>query len=775
MPRRRRRSSRGAASVPEAQGLFDRFGCDAVVIGHRGDAVPGQESVADDVGAHVGAQQHRPAERPGRIDDDRAPGVAVCAVALREREQPYRDALRVEVDPAERALEVLAQRLLTLLRCVQQLARALDEEVDAVRAQPGRKQGSPFAELPLHVGHGLPNLRQANAMVAADHAQQMQLAEVGKRKQVPACVGGFDDTREALALAIALHVIVAEAPGAHRGGGQRQDMRGLARRIGGLVQEGVFSGRVHGSSAGERSGASQCMPAGWSRAHDGRARAMRGALTAATAPRRPRPANPIPPLRYPEALPVSGRRDEIARAIAANQVVIVCGETGSGKTTQLPKIALGLGRGLGAGGAGLIGHTQPRRIAAASVAKRIADELGSPLGEVLGYKVRFHDRVQPGASVKLMTDGIVLAETQGDPELRSYDTLIVDEAHERSLNIDFLLGYLKALLPRRPDLKVIVTSATIDAERFARHFDAGDGPAPVIEVSGRLYPVEKRWRPFDERRDYGLADAIADAVDELWRATAGGGDILVFLLPGEREIRDAAEHLQRHLAQHRRGPAPEIVPLFARLSQAEQDRVFAAHTARRIVLATNVAETSLTVPGIRFVIDSGLARVKRYSWRNKVEQLLVENISQAAAEQRAGRCGRVADGVCIRLYDEADFAARPRFTDPELLRSSLAGVILRMKSLGLGDVVGFPFIDPPSSRLVTDGYQLLAELHALDEQGQLTKIGTKLAKLPLDPRIARMLLAAEQQRCVNEVLVIASALSVQDPRDRPLEHAQTAD
>src|SRR5574337_347804 len=773
MPRRRRRSSGGAASVPEAQGLFDRFGCDAVVIGHRGDAVPGQESVADDVGAHVGAQQHRPAERPGRVDDDRAPGVAVCAAALREREQPYRHALWVEVDPAERALEVLAQRLLTLLRYVQQLARALDEEVDAVRAQPGRKQGSPFAELPLHVGHGLSNLRQANAMVAADHAQQMQLAEVGKRKQVPACVGGFDDTREALALAIALHVIVAEAPGAHRGGGQRQDMRGLARRIGGLVQEGVFSGRVHGSSAGERSGASQCMPAGWSRAHDGRARAMRGALTAAPAPRRPRPANPIPPLRYPESLPVSGRRDEIARAIAANQVVIVCGETGSGKTTQLPKIALGLGRGLGAGGAGLIGHTQPRRIAAASVARRIADELGSPLGEVVGYKVRFHDRVQPGASVKLMTDGILLAETQGDPELRAYDTLIVDEAHERSLNIDFLLGYLKALLPRRPDLKVIVTSATIDAERFARHFDAGHGPAPVIEVSGRLYPVEKRWRPFAERRDYAQADAIADAVDELW-AGGAGGDILVFL-PGEREIRDAADHLRRHLAQHRLGAATEIVPLFARLSQAEQDRVFAAHTARRIVLATNVAETSLTVPGIRFVIDSGLARVKRYSWRNKVEQLLVEPISQAAAEQRAGRCGRLADGVCIRLYDEADFAARPRFTDPEILRSSLAGVILRMKSLNLGAVEQFPFLESPRARAIADGYALLDELNAIDDDRALTALGRELAKLPLDPRLGRMIIEARARGALAEVLVIASALSVNDVRDRPLEHAQAAD
>ncbi len=489
-----------------------------------------------------------------------------------------------------------------------------------------------------------------------------------------------------------------------------------------------------------------------------------------TAPCAPRPANPIPPIRFPEALPVSARRDEIARALAAHQVIIVCGETGSGKTTQLPKIALALGRGLGAGGKGLIGHTQPRRIAAASVAKRIAAELGSPLGEVVGFKVRFQDRLAPGASVKLMTDGILLAETQRDPQLRAYDTLIVDEAHERSLNIDFLLGYLKTLLPRRPDLKLVVTSATIDAERFARHFESTHGAAPVIEVSGRLYPVEKRWRRFEERRDFRLDDAIADAVDELWRD--GDGDILVFL-PGEREIRDAAEHLHRHLAQ-RRAPA-EIVPLFARLSQAEQDRVFAAHTGRRIVLATNVAETSLTVPGIRCVIDSGLARVKRYSWRNKVEQLLVEPISQAAAEQRAGRCGRLADGVCIRLYDEADFAARPRFTDPEILRSSLAGVILRMKSLNLGAVEQFPFLEPPRARAIADGYALLDELNAIDDDQALTAIGRELAQLPLDPRLGRMIIEARARQSLAEVLVIASALSVQDVRDRPLDQAQAAD
>ncbi|HLL10279.1 MAG TPA: helicase-related protein, partial [Rubrivivax sp.] len=372
-------------------------------------------------------------------------------------------------------------------------------------------------------------------------------------------------------------------------------------------------------------------------------------------------AHPIPPISYPESLPVSARRDEIARVIRDHQVVIVCGETGSGKTTQLPKILLELGRGWGAGGTGLIGHTQPRRIAASSVAKRIAQELNSPLGEVVGYKVRFQDRLQPGASVKLMTDGILLAETERDPLLRAYDTLVIDEAHERSLNIDFLLGYLRQLLPRRPDLKVVVTSATIDAERFAQHFAAPGGPAPVIMVSGRLYPVEQRWRPYEESRQFDLDDAIVEAVDELWRG-GQAGDILVFL-PGEREIRDAADHLRRHLAQSQRGgPPAEILPLFARLSQQEQDRVFEAGNGRRIVLATNVAETSLTVPGIRYVIDSGTARVKRYSFRNKVEQLQVEPVSQAAAQQRAGRCGRVANGVCIRLYGEDDFASRPRFT-----------------------------------------------------------------------------------------------------------------
>jgi ATP-dependent helicase HrpA len=478
-------------------------------------------------------------------------------------------------------------------------------------------------------------------------------------------------------------------------------------------------------------------------------------------------------LHFPESLPVSARRGEIARAMREHPVLIVCGETGSGKTTQLPKIALEIGRGFAGGGRGLIGHTQPRRIAASSVAKRIAEELQTPLGEVVGYKVRFQDRLQRGASVKLMTDGILLAETQGDPLLRAYDTLIIDEAHERSLNIDFLLGYLKQLLPRRPDLKIVVTSATIDADRFANHFASAQGPAPVIQVSGRLFPVEQRWRPYEEAKDHDLNDAIADAVDELWRDRAG--DILVFL-PGEREIREAADHLHKHLArQHRGGPAAEILPLFARLSQAEQERVFSAGNGRRIVLATNVAETSLTVPGIRCVIDSGVARVKRYSYRSKVEQLQVEPISQAAANQRAGRCGRVADGVCIRLYDEEGFAARPRFTDPEILRSSLAGVILRMKALQLGDIEAFPFLEPPPRKAIADGYALLAELGAVDERNDLTEAGRELSRLPLDPRIGRMILAARDRQALAEVLVIASALSVQDVRDRPLEQQQAAD
>ncbi|MEY3134703.1 MAG: ATP-dependent helicase HrpB, partial [Pseudomonadota bacterium] len=482
-------------------------------------------------------------------------------------------------------------------------------------------------------------------------------------------------------------------------------------------------------------------------------------------------------IEFPESLPVSAKRDEIAQAMAEHQVIIVCGETGSGKTTQLPKIALTLGRGRLNAAPGQrgkwIGHTQPRRIAASSVAKRIAEELKTPLGEVVGYKVRFQDRLSKDASVKLMTDGILLAETQNDPLLEAYDTLIIDEAHERSLNIDFLLGYLRQILPRRPDLKVVVTSATIDADRFAQHFASSKGPAPVIMVSGRTFPVEMRWRPFEETRDHDLNDAIAEAVDELWSGNAAG-DILVFL-PGEREIREAADHLRKHLSHNAFTRGAEVLPLFSRLSQADQERVFDAHSGRRIVLATNVAETSLTVPGIRYVIDVGTARVKRYSLRSKVEQLMVEPISQAAANQRAGRCGRVANGICIRLYEEKDFNGRPRFTDPEILRSSLAGVILRMKSLHLGVVDDFPFIEAPSKRAITDGYQLLAELGAVDDANDLTRIGVELARLPLDPRVGRMILEARDRQALDEVLVIASALSVQDVRDRPLEAQAQAD
>lgn len=480
---------------------------------------------------------------------------------------------------------------------------------------------------------------------------------------------------------------------------------------------------------------------------------------------------------FPEGLPVSARRVEIMAAMDQHQVIIVCGETGSGKTTQLPKIALALGRGKLNAKPGerarMIGHTQPRRIAASSVAKRIAEELKTPLGEVVGFKVRFQDRLSKNASVKLMTDGILLAETQTDPLLQAYDTIIIDEAHERSLNIDFLLGYLRQILPRRPDLKIVVTSATIDADRFAKHFASRNGPAPVIMVSGRTFPVEQRYRPFEETRDYGLNEAMADGVDELWQGGAGG-DILIFL-PGEREIREAADHLRKHLSHQPLTRGAEVLPLFARLSQVEQDQIFEASNGRRIVLATNVAETSLTVPGIRYVIDAGTARVKRYSLRSKVEQLLVEPISQAAANQRAGRCGRVANGICIRLYDDKDFAGRPRFTDPEILRSSLAGVILRMKSLHLGVVEDFPFIEAPSKRAITDGYQLLAELGAVDDDNELTPVGKELARLPLDPRVGRMILEARGREALEEVLVIASAMSVQDVRDRPMDAQAQAD
>ncbi len=477
-----------------------------------------------------------------------------------------------------------------------------------------------------------------------------------------------------------------------------------------------------------------------------------------------------PVISYDEALPVNAKRVEIAKAINDHQVVVICGETGSGKTTQIPKICLEMGRGC----AGLIGHTQPRRIAARATATRIAQELKSELGRYVGYKIRFTDNVSNDTYIKLMTDGILLAETQGrdgkSALLKQYDTLIIDEAHERSLNIDFLLGYLKQLLPQRPDLKIIVTSATLDAERFSKHFTINGKVAPVIEVSGRLHPIETRYRPVqrdDKDRERDINDAIVDALSEAHRE--GPGDVLVFL-SGEREIREAAEALRKH-----HPPGLEVLPLFARQTAQEQMRVFQPHQSRRVILATNVAETSLTVPGIRYVIDTGLARVKRYSHRNKVEQLQVEPIAQSAARQRAGRCGRVSAGICFRLYDEADFNKRPLYTEPEILRSSLAGVILRMKSLSLGDVEEFPFLEAPLPRMIADGYQLLIELGAMDEDKQLTAVGSELAKLPLDPKVGRMIIAARNESCLREVLVIASALSVQDPRERPQEHAGSAD
>lgn len=477
----------------------------------------------------------------------------------------------------------------------------------------------------------------------------------------------------------------------------------------------------------------------------------------------------VPAVSYPEQLPVSQKKDVIAEAIRDHQVVIVAGETGSGKTTQIPKICVELGRGV----RGMIGHTQPRRIAARTVAERVADELDTPLGETVGWKVRFTDQVNPESTfIKLMTDGILLAEIQTDRELRAYDTIIIDEAHERSLNIDFLLGYLAQLLPKRPDLKVVITSATIDPERFSRHF----GDAPIIEVSGRTYPVEVRYRPLLEEdgddADRDQITAITDAVEELMGE--GKGDILVFL-SGEREIRDTADALEKKKYRF-----TEVLPLYARLSHAEQHRVFQQHTGRRIVLATNVAETSLTVPGIKYVIDPGFARISRYSHRTKVQRLPIEAISQASANQRKGRCGRTSDGICIRLYSEDDFNARPEFTDAEILRTNLASVILQMTAAGLGDIEKFPFIDPPDHRNIRDGVQLLQELGALDPaqkdvRKRLTDTGRKLAQLPVDPRLARMVLEADKNGCVREVMVIAAALSIQDPRERPAEKQAQAD
>lgn len=476
---------------------------------------------------------------------------------------------------------------------------------------------------------------------------------------------------------------------------------------------------------------------------------------------------PVPPFELMPGLPVTEHGEELVRAVRENRVVIVCGETGSGKTTQLPKIAMMAGRGE----TGMIAHTQPRRIAASSVAKRIAEELKTNLGDVVGYKVRFTDKTHSGATIKLMTDGILLAETQTDPLLRAYDTVIIDEAHERSINIDFLLGYLKRLLTKRADLKVIVTSATIDAERFAEHFaDENGKPAPIFNISGRTYPVEIRWRPLDdvdEADDRTMLEAIENAVSEL--EMAGRGDILVFL-PGEREIREAEEFLRKT-----RVGKVEILPLFARLSASDQEKVFKPAGLRRIVLATNVAETSITVPGIRYVVDTGLARVKRYSYRSKVDQLLIEPVSQAAANQRAGRCGRVAEGICIRLYDEEDFARRPAFTDPEIFRTNLAAVILRAKALKLGDIREFPFLQAPPPRAIADGISILQELRALTSEGELTKIGRELSRLPVDPKLARMLLAGSEFGSLSELLIICSGLSVQDPRERPLDQQEAAD
>src|SRR5690348_1887094 len=513
------------------------------------------------------------------------------------------------------------------------------------------------------------------------------------------------------------------------------------------------------------------------------------AVTPSLAP--PRPAVPV--VSYPPDLPVSQRKDEIAAAIRDHQVVIVAGETGSGKTTQLPKICLELGRGV----TGQIGHTQPRRIAARTVAERIAAELGTEIGAAVGYKVRFTDKSSDSTLIKVMTDGILLAEMQRDRRLLRYDTLIIDEAHERSLNIDFILGYLKRLLPTRPDLKVIITSATIDPERFSRHFAGGESSqqgggaesskqsaggesdkqsagAPVIEVSGRTYPVEVRYRPLADpddpaREPKDQVQGICDALAEL--RAEGPGDVLVFL-SGEREIRDTADALAEQPGEM------EVLPLYARLSAAEQHRVFQPHQRPRVVLATNVAETSLTVPGIKYVIDPGTARISRYSQRTKVQRLPIEPVSRASADQRKGRCGRTSDGICIRLYSEEDFTARPEFTDPEILRTNLASVILQAAALDLGEVADFPFVDPPESRNIADGIRLLGELGALAPGGgptKLTPVGRKLARLPVDPRLGRMILEARHQDCVREVLIITAALSIQDPRERPADAREAAD
>jgi len=471
----------------------------------------------------------------------------------------------------------------------------------------------------------------------------------------------------------------------------------------------------------------------------------------------------VPVLSFPEALPVVEKRSLISTLIEHNQVVILCGETGSGKTTQVPKICLELGRGID----GLIGHTQPRRIAARRVAERISHELKTPLERTVGYKIRFSDRTSPQCYLKLMTDGILLAETQGDALLSQYDTIIIDEAHERSLNIDFLLGYLKRILPKRPDLKIIIMSATIDPKRFSEHFD----DAPMIEVSGRVYPVDVMYRPIAEadpdERDRTVQDAILDAVDEL--ATYEPGDVLVFL-SGERDIRETAEALRKH-----HPPGTEILPLYARLSTKEQNRVFQSHSGRRVVLATNVAETSLTVPGIRYVVDPGYARISRFNSQTKVQRLPIEAVSQASADQRMGRCGRLSAGRCVRLYSEEDYQSRPGYTQPEILRSNLAGVILQMAALKLGSIDEFPFMDPPDSKAVRGGWNTLYEIGAFDRDQQITDIGRRLARLPIDPRLGRMLLAADEEDCLTEVLIIASALSVQDPRQRPMEKADQAD